>query len=170
MQILRNVVSDDTNSHPGSLCYKPGKEPWPIPSKVFLRPSPPMITSNSYSDTGCVLGCTSARQPIPVDQSQNEDHHPYHRHTSTTSLDTQVNSLQAKNTTFKSLGNKPQKERGFDKGSQRNVPTIWFSVMNTSAWNVYYYVKGSLIKSNISQKIPAVQIEKALLTSSKNNL
>lgn len=32
MQILRNVASDDTNSHPGfgeghpSLCYKPGKE------------------------------------------------------------------------------------------------------------------------------------------------
>lgn len=31
-----------------------------------------MTTSNSYSDTGCVLGCTSARQPIPVDPSRSE--------------------------------------------------------------------------------------------------
>lgn len=45
----------------------------PLPSKVFLLPSPPMITSNSYSDTGCVLGWTKARQPIPVDKLQVND-------------------------------------------------------------------------------------------------
>lgn len=45
----------------------------PLPSKVFLLPSPPMITSNSYSDTGWVLGWTNARQPIPVGKLQVND-------------------------------------------------------------------------------------------------
>lgn len=44
-----------------------------LPSKVFLLPSPPMITSNSYSDTGWVLGWTNARQPIPADKFQVND-------------------------------------------------------------------------------------------------
>lgn len=44
-----------------------------LPSKVFLLPSPPMITSNSYSDTGWVFGWTNARQPIPVDKLQVND-------------------------------------------------------------------------------------------------
>lgn len=48
-----------------------------LPSKVFLLPSPPMITSNSYSDTGWVLGWTNARQPIPVDKLQVNDNYIY---------------------------------------------------------------------------------------------
>lgn len=36
-----------------------------LPGSVFLLPSAPMMTSNSSSLTGCVLGWTSALQPIP---------------------------------------------------------------------------------------------------------
>lgn len=36
----------------------------PLPGSVFLLPSAPMMTSNSSSLTGCVLGWTSALQPI----------------------------------------------------------------------------------------------------------
>lgn len=35
-----------------------------LPGSVFLLPSAPMMTSNSSSLTGCVLGWTSALQPI----------------------------------------------------------------------------------------------------------
>lgn len=37
-----------------------------LPGSVFLLPSAPMMTSNSSSLTGCVLGWTSALQPISV--------------------------------------------------------------------------------------------------------
>lgn len=37
-----------------------------LPGSVFLLPSAPMMTSNSSSLTGCVLGWTSALQPIPA--------------------------------------------------------------------------------------------------------
>lgn len=36
-----------------------------LPGSVFRLPSAPMMTSNSSSLTGCVLGWTSALQPIP---------------------------------------------------------------------------------------------------------
>lgn len=40
-----------------------------LPGSVFLLPSAPMMTSNSSSLTGCVLGWTSALQPIPARHS-----------------------------------------------------------------------------------------------------
>lgn len=40
-----------------------------LPDNVFLLPSAPMMTSNSSSLTGCVLGWTSALQPIPEDNT-----------------------------------------------------------------------------------------------------
>lgn len=63
-----------------------------------------MITSNSYSDTGWVLGCTSARQPIPVEQSKIEGCHPDHIHTPKTSQDTQVGNTKPKTVSLKALG------------------------------------------------------------------
>lgn len=83
-----------------------------------------MITSNSYSDTGWVLGWTSARQPIPVDQSKIEGCHPDHIHTPKTFQDTQVGRYQAKNR-FKSMGYKPQKERSLTK--ERSHHTISYN-------------------------------------------
>lgn len=80
-----------------------------------------MITSNSYSDTGWVLGCTSARQPIPVDQSKIEGCHSDHIHTSKTSQDSQVDRHQTKNSKFKSTGYKPQKERRLTKEHSHHI-------------------------------------------------
>lgn len=106
--------------------------PRPVPSKVFLRPSPPMITSNSYSDTGWVLGCTSALQPIPVDQRQGLCHidTSIPRHT-------EYIKVRAPNTMRKNVGFKRQKARGLEEGSQSNGSTTELPIVQRRKCNHY---------------------------------
>lgn len=63
--LIRGSVSYST---PVPICVRRAK----LPSNVFLRPSAPMTTSKSNSDTGWLEGRTSARHPGP---GKEHNHH-----------------------------------------------------------------------------------------------